>query len=116
MANIIWSHTLIWGDPNGPSLGSYTIGAYPPGTNVYACTGLSQVRQDDNAVTRGIGVKAHAFIQQWSVYSFGEIRPVFPSMLDPYLSAVFIDNCYNITFAAYVGFGIAGALATVFSR
>ena len=116
MVDIIRTYRLLWINPLSPSFGLYTSDNFPPGTNVYASTALAHVLQDDNAVRNGFGVVSSAFIYQWSVYGAdGQIHPVDPPA-DPFLNAIFVDNCANITFAAFAGSGRAGTLATVFSR
>jgi hypothetical protein len=116
MADIFGTYRLLWDDPGAGSFGMYTTDNFPQGTNVYVSTAISNSRANDNAVAQGRGLTGHAFIYQWSVYGAdGQINPV-DSPANPFLNAIFIDNCANITFAAFAGGGYCGTQVTVFRR
>lgn len=116
MADIFGTYRLLWDDPGSGSFGLVTTGNFPQGTNVYVSTAISNVLHHDNAVAQNRGVNLGAFIYEWSVYGAGgQIQPV-PSPANPFLNSVYIDNCANITFAAFAGRGRCGTHVTIFRR
>jgi hypothetical protein len=115
MADILATYRLTWIDGGSGTFGLYTSDTFPPGTNVYVSAALSHVGAHDEAVAANNGVRAFAFIYEWSVYGEnGEIQTV-PSPADPFLNAVFINNCATVTMGLFAGGGQGEGQYTIFS-
>jgi hypothetical protein len=113
---ILRTYKGFWNNNGSTSFGFFTSDNFPPGTNVYVSTAISNSHADDNAVAHGFGLSCHAFIFDWSVYGAGgQITPVHPDP-DPFRNAVYINDCANITIGFGAGGGYCGTLATVFRR
>ena len=94
----------------------FTLDRLPPGTNVYASIGLSQVNTSFAANAPDPHFSAEAWISSFTVYltDGSESAPQTPDSPLFFLNSIFIQNCATITFELAVNRADAIAQITVF--
>jgi hypothetical protein len=113
---IIWTHTGFMNAPASQNFDTKKSDDFPPGTNVYVSTAISQIRADESAVANNIALAGYAFITDWSVYGAdGQITPANPET-DFQRNQAHIDDCANITIGFGAGGGSCTTVTTVFRR